>query len=177
MSADGTCADRPAGAPGVAGAERIDRVRVHRASGVLDSDRIPPVAIEIFDDLPSSDGMYGATTSQWTAFMRSMEDTYEEDARLICRALRAALPGATLDRLLGELLLSKASMYRVSVFDPRTPQDEEESRVVARALAQHREARARVTAGSGGGGGGDGEGDPIPDQGGDAPVGDRGGQR
>jgi hypothetical protein len=123
------------------GEEEIVEVRVHKAKRAVQDEPVPTLVIRVCEETPSSEGMYGATGKAWLIYQRALEETYGVDARTIARALHEALPGGTLDRLVAELLIVKASMFRVSLFDPKRPQDDVEFEVVARALAAHRAAR------------------------------------
>lgn len=46
-------------------------------------------------------------------YLAQSEAMHDQQAQLLCDALQASLPGGTLDRLIGKLLLAKASHFRV----------------------------------------------------------------
>jgi len=79
----------------------VKTVSVYRAQPVA-SDAVPQATIVIDDEIPPVTGVEGA------------QRVFEEQGAALAAALWESLPGGTIDALLREMLLRRASLLRVS---------------------------------------------------------------
>jgi hypothetical protein len=78
---------------------------IYKAQGYTEKEPVENTTISIVQEVPE---------------MRDLKEAgqiYEKEGAMLAEALRASLPGGTIDALLRELLISRASLLRVPMFE------------------------------------------------------------